>query len=178
MADKRFKWGMTALALALGMTFLGACASSSAYTVLDEQPKPDGRSAIVVFLGSNSTKAQVWDGEKPVGTFRGTPGSSMNCIHWRATPGAHTFVGRSTNFVHVKMNVQANRTYYIRVHEIPAPYATPIAMNEVSKQQYDEFRERWRIKDLEFDDEWRRNFLDENDGKWQKDVREYLATAK
>ena len=173
---------MTALALALlvalGMTVLGACASSKAYMVLDEEIKPDSRSAVVIFLGSSSTKAQVWDGEKPVGTFRDTPSSSMNCMFWRTTPGAHTFVGRSSNYVHTKMNLQANRTYYIRIHEIPAPYATPITMNEVTKAQYDEFRERWRIRDIEYDDGWREKFLAENNGKWQKDIREYLATAK
>ena len=184
MVDNRFRLKMTVLVpltlftLVLGMTALSSCASSSSYILLEEEIKPDNRSAVVVFLGSNSTKAQIWDGEKPVGTFRDTPGTSMNCIHWRTTPGSHTFVGRSTNFVHVRMNLQANRAYYVRIHEIPAPYATPIAMNEVSREQYDEFRERWRIRDLEYDDEWRKDFLAENDGKWLKDIREYLATVK
>jgi len=177
MLNKRFMSGMTALVFVLGITVLGACASSP-YIVLDEPIKPDSRNAVVIFLGSSSTKAQVWDGEKPVGTFKGTPSSSMNCIFWKVSPGSHTFVGRATNFVHVRMNLQANRTYYIRVHEIPAPYVTPIAMNEVTKQQYDEFIERWRIRNIEYDNEWREELLAEDNGKWLKEIREYLKTAK
>ncbi|MDR0496008.1 MAG: hypothetical protein LBH42_00170 [Treponema sp.] len=170
---KAFLLGM----LAMGMIVLSGCASSK-YMVLNEQMKPDARTAVVIFLGSSSTKAQIWDGERPVGTLKGTPSSSMNCIHWRATPGAHTFVARSTNFVHVRMILLPNRIYYVRIHAIPAPYANPIAMNEVSKQQYDEFRERWRIRDIAYDDQWRKDFLAEQNGKWLKDVREYLRTAK
>jgi len=177
MVNKRFMLGMSALTLVLGMMVLGACASSP-YIVLQEPIKPDSKNAVVIFLGSSSTKAQVWDGEKPVGTFKGTPSTSMNCIFWKTAPGSHIFVGRSTNFVHQRMNLQANKTYYIRIHEIPAPYSTPITMNEVTKQQYDEFIERWNIRNIEYDNNWRQDFLAENDGKWLRDIREYLKTAK
>ena len=177
MVNKRFRTGLTSLALVLGMTVLGSC-SSAKYIILEEQLKPDAKTAVVIFLGSSSTNAQLWDGEKPVGTFKDTPSSSMNCIFWKAAPGSHTFVARATNTVHEKMSLQANRTYYIRVHEIPAPFVTPIAMNTVTKQQYDEFRERWRIRDMEYDDEWRKEFLAEDNGKWLKEIKEYLKTAK
>jgi len=178
MVNERFMLGMTALAVVLGITVLGSCASSP-YIVLEEPLKPDSKSALVIFLGTSSTKAQLWDGEKPVGTFKGTPSTSMNCIFWKATPGAHIFVGRSSNFVHQRMNLQANRTYYIRIHVVPAPYTTPITMKEATKQDYDDFIAPWRkVRNLEFDDKWRKEFLAENDGQWLKDIREYLKTAK
>jgi len=167
----------TAIFFSFTALSLTGCASPR-YKLLDEPLKPDSRNALVIFLGSSSTKAQIWDGEKPVGTFNGTPSTSMNCIFWKATPGAHTFVGRATNYVHIRMSLQANRTYYIRIHEIPAPYVTPIAMNEVTQQQYDEFIGRWRIRNMEYDDNWRQEFLAEDNGKWLKDIREYLKTAR
>ena len=177
MVNKRFMLGMTVMAVVLGITVLGACASSP-YIVLEEPLKPDSRSALVIFLGTSSTKAQIWDGEKPVGTFKGTPSTSMNCIFWKATPGAHIFVGRSTNFVHKRMNLQANKTYYIRIYTIPAPYVTPIAMNELTKQEFDAYVAIRTTKYMEYDNKWREGFLAEDGGKWLKDIREYLKTAK
>jgi len=179
MENKRFMLGMTVLALVLGITVLGACVSASPYILLEEPMKPDSKSAVVVFMSTSSSKAQVWDGEKPVGTFKGSPYASMNCLFWKATPGAHTFVGRSTNFAHIKMNLQANKTYYIQIHEIPAPYATPIAISEETQKDYEEFTAPWRtVKFIEYDDKWREDFLAEDNGKWLKEMKEYLKTAK
>ena len=175
MVNKRRIKGIAALAA--GIMVLAACASSS--TLLDEPLMPDARTAVVVFMSDKTSKAQVWDGEKPVGSFKETPGAAQNCIFWRTAPGAHTFVARSTNFVNKRMTLAANRTYYIRIRTIPAPYTTPIAINEATKKDYDDFIAPWRtVKFLTFDDEWRKNFVTVNDGKWLNDVREYLKTIR
>jgi len=168
------KLGM--MALTLGLMVLGACSSSPPYIVLEEPMKPDSRSAVVIFMQFNSTNAQIWDGERPVGTFDGLSASSRYCLFWKTAPGAHIFVGRSSNFVHKRMNLQANRTYYIRIHVVPAPYSTPITMNEATKQDYDDFIAPWRkVRNLEFDNKWREEFLAEDNGIWLKDI---LKTAK
>jgi len=174
------KLGM--MALTLGLMVLGACSSSPPYIVLEEPMKPDSRSAVVIFMQFNSTNAQIWDGERPVGTFDGLSASSRYCLFWKTAPGAHIFVGRSSNFVHKRINLQAGRTYYIRVHTVPSPpYTTLIVMEEQSKQDYDDFMAKsniFRTTNIQFDDEWRKAFLAENDGKRLKDIREYLKTAK
>jgi len=165
----------------LGITLLGACASAPPFIVLKEPIKPDGKSALVVFLQSGSTEAQIWDGEKPVGTFKNMPSSSRYCMYWKTTPGARIFVARSTNTIHKRMNLQAGRTYYIRIYVIPAPYTTPITMEELSMQDYDEFMNKSKFlktTNIEFDNKWRTEFLAENNGKWLKEIREYLKTAK
>jgi len=179
MVNKKFFLGMTVLIL--GIMVSGACSSSPPYIVLEEPIKPDSKSVVVIFLQSSSTEAQVWDGEKPVGTFKGMSSRSRYCMYWKTTPGAHTFVARSTNIVHKKMNLQAGKTYPIRIHVIPAPFTTPIVMEELSKQDYDEFMDKssfLKTTNIEFDDKWREEFLAEDNGKWLNEIREYLKTAK
>ena len=182
MKNKRFMLVMTVLVL--GITILGACASAR-YVTLSEPMKPDSKSAVIIFFGRSFVKAQVWDGEKPVGTFEGTPMSTYNCIFWRVTPGAHTFVGRATNYVNTKINIQANKMYYIRLRDLPSPipYTTLIAMYEAPKKEYDEVIEQWmklgnKLTLMEYDNKWREDFLAEDKGKWLKDIRDYLKTAK
>jgi len=177
MANRLFMSGMMALAVVLGITVLGACGSSP-YILSDEPVKPDSKSAVVIFLGDSSSKAQVWDREKPIGTFKGTPSTSVNCIFWKTTPGSHIFVGRATNFVHERMNLQANRTYYIRIRTIPAPYVTPIAMSQLTKQEFEDYTSIRKTRYMEYDDNWREEFLAEDKGKYLDDIREYLKTAK
>ena len=171
-------FALVALVAAIGVS----CSSAPPFTTLQEPIKPDSKSAVVIFLQSSSTEAQVWDGEKPVGTFNGLKASSRYCMFWKTTPGAHTFVARSSNFVNTRMNLQAGRTYYIRVHKIPSPpYTTLIAMEEYSKQDYDDFMSKSKFlktTDIEFDNEWRKEFLAENNGKNLNELKEYLKTAK
>ena len=181
MANKRFRPALaisTLLMMVLGMAFLGACASAK-YTVMQEPPKPDNRSAVVYIYGSSSTKAEVWDGEKPVGTFDGGPWSAIGCMPWRATPGSHTFVAKSSNTVHTTMNLQANRSYYIEVHTVPSPpFTTLIIMRELNQDQETAFRKRYKIKNMSFSDEWRKDFLAYQNGKRLKEVQAYLQKIK
>jgi len=181
MVKKRLMLVMTVV---LGIAFLGACASAR-FSTLDEPLKPDSKSAVVIFVARSFVKSQVWDGEKPIGTFEGTPVSTLNCLFWKTTPGAHTFVARATNFVNVKMNLQANKTYYIQILDLPSPVplTTLIIMNEVTKQKYDEIVDQWKklgnkLTLMEYDSKWREDFLAEDKGKWLKDVKEYLKTVK
>jgi hypothetical protein len=170
--------GIIALFAVIGFS----CASPPPFITLEKPINPDSKSAVVIFLQSASTEAQVWDGEKPVGTFKGLSGSSRYCLYWKTTPGAHTFVARSSNFVHKKMNLQAGKAYYIRIHTIPSPpFTTLIVMEELTKQDYDEFMEKssfLKTTNIEFDNKWREEFLAEDDGKWLTETREYLKTAK
>ena len=172
-------FGLVALVAVIGVS----CSSAPPFIVLDEPIQPDNRSAVVIFLQSSSTEAQIWDGEKPVGTFEGMKGSSRYCLFWKTTPGAHTFVARSSNFVHEKMNLQAGRTYYIRIQKvIPSPpYTTLIRTEQLTKQDYDEFMDKssyLKTTKIEIDNNWREDFLAENNGKRLNDIREYLRTAK
>jgi len=181
MVNKRFMLKMTVLVL--GIALLGACASAPPFIVLKEPIKPDSKSAVVIFLQSGSTEAQVWDGEKPVGTFKNMSASSRYCMYWKTTPGAHIFVAKSVNTVHKRMNLQANRTYYIRVYDIPSPipYTTMVAINEITKQDYEEFMDKSKFlktTNIEFDNKWREEFLAEDKGKWLKEIKDYLKTAK
>jgi len=169
-----------AIMAAIGFSF-AACASQPPYILLEEPVKPDSKSAVVIFLQNSSTNAQIWDREKPVGTFKDVSSSSRYCLFWKTTPGAHIFVASSTNTVHKRINLQANKTYYIRIHVIPAPYTTPIIMEELTKQDYDEFMGKsnfLKTSLIEFDDKWREDFLAEDSGKNLKEIREYLKTAK
>jgi hypothetical protein len=174
---------MRSIAIIALVAVIGAsCSSAPPFITLDEPIKPDSKSAVVIFLQFGSTDAQIWDGEKPVGTFKNMPASSRYCMYWKTTPGAHNFVARSSNFVNKKMNLQANRTYYIRIHDLPSPpYTTLIAMEELSKKDYDDFMSKsnfLKTTNIEFDNKWRADFLAENDGKWLKELKEYLKTAK
>jgi len=185
MLNKQFMSGMKTLVLVLGITALSACASSGRFVTLEEPLKADGKNAVIIFFGRSFTKAQVWDGEKPIGTFDGTPISTMNCLFWKTTLGAHTFVGRSTNYVHKKMTLQANKTYYIQVIDLPSPvpFTNLIAIKEVTKQEYDEAMDQWKklgnkLLLMEYDNKWREEFLAEDNGKWLKDIKDYLKTAK
>jgi len=173
--------GLIALAAVYGFS----CSSSAHFITLEGPIKPDSKSAVVVFFGRSLTKAQIWDGEKPVGTFEGTPLSTMNLIFWKTTPGAHTFVARSSNFVNKKMNLQADRTYYIRIDKmlVSPPFTTIVFVEELTRKEYDEAIDKWlKLKNkltlMEFDNKWRSEFLAENNGKNLKDIREYLKTAK
>jgi hypothetical protein len=54
-------------------------------------------------------------------------------------------------------------------------------MEELSKQDYDEFMKKssfLKTTNIEFDNKWREEFLAEDNGKWRKEIREYLKTAK
>jgi hypothetical protein len=170
---------ITALVAVTGLS----CASSR-FVTLEEPIKPDGKSAVVIFFGRSFSKADVWDGEKPVGTFEGTPISTINCIFWKTTPGAHTLVAKSSNFVNKKINLQANRTYYFHVYDIPSPpYTILIVMQELTKKEYDEVIDKWfKLKNkltlMEYDEEWRKAFLAADKGKKLNEIREYLKTAK
>jgi len=162
-----------------------SCSSSASFIALDKPVRPDSKSAVVIFFGRSFTKAQVWDGEKPVGTFDGTPLSTMNHIFWKTTPGAHTFVARSSNYVNKRMNLQADKTYYIQIDKmvVSPPFTTLIFVEELTQKGYDEVIEKWKkaknkLTLMEFDNKWRTAFLAENNGKNLKDIREYLKTAK
>jgi len=170
--------------IALAAVFGFSCASSARFVTLEEPKKPDSKSPVVIFFGRSFSKAQVWDGEKPVGTFEGTPLSTINCIFWKPTPGAHTFVAKSSNFVSKKMSLQANKTYYFHIYDIPSPpYTTLIVMEEVSKKEYDEIIDKWmKLKNkltlMEFDSDWQKEFVTANNGKNLNELKEYLKTAK
>jgi len=155
---------------------IGFSCYSSPYILAEAPEKPDGKNAVVIFVSDKYSKAQVWDGEKPIGTFDGTPGASVNCIFRKVTAGTHTLVARSTNIVHQKMNLQANKTYYIRIYTIPAPYVTPIAMADMTKQEFDDYTKIRTTKYMEFDDEWQKEIL--KDEKGLKEIKDYLKTAK
>ena len=178
MANKRFRLVMPALALVFGMALFCACASS-AYTVVEDPIRPDNRSAVVYFYDFTSTKAEVWDGEKPVGTFDGTPMTSAGCMPWKTTPGSHTFVARASNNANIKMSLQANRIYYVEVRSIPSPpFTTFVAMRELTAEQENTYRNRYRILEMSYSDEWRQDFLAYQNFKRLKDVQTYLASIK
>ena len=176
MTNKRFNLIVPVLMLVLVMAALGACASSRQYTVLNEPLAPDNRSAVVYFYDLSSTEAEIWDGEKPVGAFAGLPMSKAGCLQWQTTPGAHTFVARRTNNAHLKMNLQANRTYYIEVARIPSPIGTIVTLREIDKEREEAIKRRYRLENITFSDEWRQDFASQNNGKRLTDVRAYLAS--
>ena len=174
MTNKRLKMLIPAFALVLGMTVLASCASKK-YTVLNESLTPDNRSAVVYFYDLSSTKAEIWDGERPVGIFEGVPMTAAGCLQWRTTPGAHTFVARRTNNAHLKMNLQANRTYIIEVAKIPSPVGTIVALREIDKEREETIKRRYRLENITFSDEWRQEFAAQNNGKKLNEVKAYLA---
>ncbi|MDR0447325.1 MAG: hypothetical protein LBH07_01510 [Treponema sp.] len=169
----------TALKVVLAVTILGLAAVSAyaaAYTKLKELPGPDARNAMVYFHGWKSSKAQLWDGEFPIGTYRsGTTGA---CIPYLARPGAHTFVARSTNYAHIKMNLQANRIYYVRIEHVSIAVPTVVKIYQITKDEEESYRKRWNIKDISFTDEWREKFLAYKDGKWLKEMKEALTKMR
>ena len=175
--------GMAALVLVLGIAVLAACGSTG-HTVVEEPLQPDARSAVVIFMQYEKTDAQVWDGETPIGTFKGLSRSSRYVMSWKTTPGAHIFVVRTTNFAHKRMTLQAGRTYYFRVYGVaagPLNTLTFIAIAEENKKYYDEFMAKSNVlktTHIQFDDDWRKDFVTANDGKWLNDIREYIKKAK
>ena len=174
MTNKRFKFVIPVIALVLGMALLASCASKQ-YMVLDEPLKPDSRTAVVYFYDLGSTKAEIWDGEKPIGIFEGLPMTSAGCLQWKASPGSHTFLARRTNNAHLKMNLQANRTYLVEVVNIPAPYGTYVALKQIDEEREETILKRYRITDITFSDEWRQDFASQNNGKKLSEVKAYLA---
>ena len=94
----------------------------------------------------------------------------------RARPGAHTFVAVSSNKSHIRVNLQANRTYLFEIVKLPSPpFTTFLSLREIDQEREDRILNRYRIEDFSFSDEWRQNFANENNGRRQNAVRAYLA---
>jgi hypothetical protein len=174
MAKKGFRFGMLVTALitafVLGMAVLGACST----TPPSEPVLPDRQSAVVYFFGYKSDKASVWDGTTPIGDFG--EGASRGNIAWKTTPGEHYFMANTFNWAVIRANLQANKTYYVKLEWIPNPI--PFAKNFVAFSVLEpEDGEDWfnKSRTTSFTDEWRAKYAQ---GERLQEAREQLQEAR
>jgi len=160
---------LLAITLLIGMTVLGACVSTPDAPVL-----PDAQSAVVYFFGYKSHGASVWDGEMPIGDFG--KGPVVGYLVWKTKPGQHFFLANTFNWNVIKANLQANKTYYVKLEEIPNP--VPFAKRMVVMRPLEpEDGEKWlkKSRTTTFTDEWRANFAQ---GKLLEEAKEQLQKAR
>jgi len=171
MTKREFRFGMLVTALVLGMTVLGACSS----TPPSEPVLPDRQSAVVYFFGYKSDKASVWDGTTPIGDF-GEGSTTRGNIAWKTTPGEHYFLANTFNWAVIRANLQAGKTYYVRLQWIPNPI--PFAKNFVAFSVMEqEEGEEWfnKSRTTFFTDEWRAKYAQ---GERLQEAREQLQAAR
>ncbi|MDR2951711.1 MAG: hypothetical protein LBU82_00555 [Treponema sp.] len=169
---KRNDWLGVATIFVVGMAVMGACSS----TPPPEPVLPDEQSAVVYFLGGQG--GSVWDGETPIGEFDTSKfGVVMQNMPWKTTPGEHFFIVNRFNWVTMRANLQANKTYYVQIVNVPNP--VPFARDMVALRVLDpkdgpEFLKTWNETAV-FTDEWRSKFAQ---GKLLQEVKENLQDAK
>ncbi|MDR2952542.1 MAG: hypothetical protein LBU82_04785 [Treponema sp.] len=132
---------------------------------------PDEQSAVVYFIGFKS--GSVWDGETPIGEFEG---NNILSMPWKTTPGEHYFLANTFNWITMRANLQANKTYYVKLERWPNP--VPFSQNLVSlKVMEPEDAAEWikYSRNASFTDEWRAEFAQ---GKLLQEVKENLQEAK
>ena len=176
MKKNILKWGMPVLVLAFAVSVIGARSKVPAFEVI-EPIMPDENSAVVYFIGWKNM-GDVWDGEKPIGTFNGkTP--LYPIIAYKTTPGSHYFLANASNWLAMRADLEPNKRYFVRI--LPAPISPPFTqfiimhiwgtddgeayVNKTTKQR----------KILSYTDAWRAEFAQ---GKRLKEAQENFQDAQ
>jgi hypothetical protein len=174
MTRKRILLGIPVIALVLTMAALGACASS-AYTSID--PVMPNQNVVIYFRGSaDLNTGSIWDGEKPIGDYNEKGLPMVPIFVYETTPGEHYFIAHASNWVTMRVNLEANKRYFIGISSVPSPpFTTFIAMYPMDAADLEEaIASRWSDT-LAFTDEWRAEFAQ---GKLLAEVKENLQDAK
>jgi hypothetical protein len=163
------------MVFAAGMTVMSACSSTPSASMSAEPVFPDEQSAVVYFLGEGG--GSVWDGETPIGEFNSSRYASQN-MPWKTTPGEHFFIVNRFNWITMRANLQANKTYYVQLMNIsnPIPFAKDMVALRVLEPTVEgpELLKVWNDS-VAFSDEWRTKFAQ---GDMLQEVREHLQEAK
>jgi hypothetical protein len=171
--------GFIAIAAVIGFTML-ACASIPKGAE-ESTLAPDASNAVVYFLqpamSSGGGEITIWDGENPVGKIKSS--LYMN-VAYKARPGTHYFMANRFNWSSTRVQIRANNSYYIRLNWAPnpIPYANPIIILEVMKQNEGLEQFQKNEKTIVFTDDWRQEFKGGLSQKDLAEVREKLNAAK
>lgn len=163
--------------LVFGLVAVCAYAAEPAYNFITEKIMPDGKSAVVYFVGGKYTSASVWDGEKPVGDFseKKVP-KKMAIIPYKTTPGEHYFMFHGANWIAMRANLAANKRYIVNIDWIPGPFVTFVAANPVTAAEGEEkLLNHKNAKYLIFTDSWRADYAK---GKTLEEAQKELKEAK
>ena len=169
MANKKILWGILALTLVFGMMVLGA----KAFEVVNLTP--DENSAVVYFFAGRGY-GDIWDGDKPVGTFNDKGISrSMAGIAYKTTPGTHYFMANASNWAIILADLEPNKRYCVRVMPLPSPpFTVFITMVVLQPDQGDEWIKRVK-KPVAFTDAWRAEYAQ---GKRLENVQSQYQDAQ
>lgn len=155
--------------LVFGLAILGACSSVPKGASAIEPPVPDESSAVVYFR--TTVDSAVWDGTTPVGEFSGI--MPLNLV-WKTTPGTHYFMANASNWIKMRAELEANKSYYVQVYEVPQPLniVTFVAMSVMEPDAGEANRDS--LKNIVFSDEWRAEYAQ---GKRLEEAQENLQDA-
>jgi hypothetical protein len=141
---------------------------------------PDENSVVVYFKGSNGW-GDIWDGDKPVGSFDAKKVPIIGTmIAYKTTPGEHYFIVHASNWIVVRADLEAGKRYNLNVTMIPSPpFTTLIAVYPLGADSLELRLSQKSTKLLSFSDAWRADFLKKDKkGKYLKEVREELKEAQ
>ncbi|MBU0675992.1 MAG: hypothetical protein KJ950_15255 [Proteobacteria bacterium] len=116
---------------------------SSIMTRVPTIEKPDAGMALVTVmrpsLFGGGIKFSLWDGENFQGIL-----TAKSYIQFQATPGKHMLMARAENWSGVDAELQAGRHYYVIARPIMGAWKARVALDPVSRDQYNEGQvEKW-----------------------------------
>ena len=173
--------GIVVLVSAIGFS-MSSCASSPPRGSEVSTLAPDASSAVVYFLQPSRMHGGgdiiIWDGENPVGKI---PGGLYRNVAYRARPGTHYFLANRFNWSHVRVDVRANNTYYIRLNWAPNP--VPFARNafvilEVMSQEDGLAQFNRNQRSIAFSDAWREEYKNSLSQAYLGQLNENIAAAR
>jgi hypothetical protein len=141
---------------------------------------PDENSVVVYFKGSNGW-GDIWDGDKPVGSFDAKKVPIIGpMIAYKTTPGEHYFIVNASNWIVVRADLEPGKRYFVNVTPMPSPpFTTLVAVYPLGGDTGEVLLDHKSTKILNFSDAWRADFLKKDKkGKLLKEVREKVQEAQ
>jgi hypothetical protein len=129
--------------VAIALLFMLSGCGSSLMTGVSTIEQPDNGMALVTVLRPSvfggAIKFSLWDGDQ----FKGIL-TAKSYIQFQAPPGHHLIMARAENWSGVDAELQAGRHYYIIARVMPGAWKARVALDPVSRDQYDEGKiDKW-----------------------------------
>ncbi len=127
----------------LSLLFILTGCGSSMMTRVSTIEQPDSNKALVTILRPSlfggAIKFSLWDGDE----FRGIL-NAKSYIQFQAEPGHHMIMARAENWSGVDAELQAGRHYFIIARVMPGAWKARVALDPISREQYDEAKiDKW-----------------------------------